>query len=241
MTKELPKRQHAELEAQIQSQLCSFGARLRELRLKRGWTLEELACRSGLSKAFISRLESGGRQASIAAALTLSRVFDVSLASLFESELATEPCVIVRASGAVVKSMNGLKYVSLSNAGRFFNLQPIKVTVPVLRRGQEHYHHDGEEWVYVLSGALTLSLAGKTYDLEPGDAAHFDSRLPHRLIARGNRDAEVLLVASPVSGGSPSPLPQASQHRAIPMPTLQTFPVAPSPRLNPRLIQKTKK
>jgi transcriptional regulator with XRE-family HTH domain len=212
------------LEQQIQSQLCSFGARLRELRLKRGWTLEELACRSGLSKAFLSRLESGGRQASIAAALTLSRILDVSLASLFESELATEPCVIVRAADAVTKSMNGLKYVSLSNAGRFFNLQPIKVVVPSSRRGQEHYHHDGEEWVYVLTGSLTLSLAGKTYDLEPGDAAHFDSRLPHRLIARGNCDAEVLLVASPVAAASGTALPSVSQRRAIPMPALQTFP-----------------
>src|SRR5580692_3068016 len=98
MTTKLPKRQHMPWEAQIQSQLCSFGARLRELRLQRGWTLEELACRSSLSKAFLSRLESGGRQASIAAALTLARIFDVSLASLFESELATEPCVIVRAA-----------------------------------------------------------------------------------------------------------------------------------------------
>jgi transcriptional regulator with XRE-family HTH domain len=240
MTKQLPKRQHTEMEEQIQSQLGSFGARLRELRLKRGWTLEELACRSGLSKAFISRLESGGRQASIAAALTFSRIFDVSLASLFESELATEPCVIVRAADAVVKSMNGLQYVTLSNAGRFFNLQPIKVTVPLSRRGQEHYHHDGEEWVYVLSGALTLSLGGKTYDLEPGDAAHFDSRLPHRLIARGKCDAEVLLVASPVSSAAPAALPHVSQHRAIPMPNLQRITYPPKSRLDQFISKPTK-
>jgi transcriptional regulator with XRE-family HTH domain len=215
MTTKLPERQSTELEDQIQAQLSSFGAQLRELRLKRGWTLEELACRSGLSKAFLSRLESGGRQASIAAALTLAGVFNVSLASLFESQL--EPCVIVRGAGAVEKSINGLKYAPLSNAGRFYNLQPLKVTVPVSRRGNEHYQHDGEEWVYVLSGALTLSLAGKTYDLAPGDAAHFDSRRPHRLIANGKKDAEVLLVASPVAGSGQAMLPAASQHRAIPM------------------------
>jgi transcriptional regulator with XRE-family HTH domain/uncharacterized cupin superfamily protein len=216
MTKELSEGQPTQLEDEVQSQLNSFGARLRELRLKRGWTLEELACRSSLSKAFLSRLESGGRQASIAAALTLSRIFDVSLASLFESQLAKEPCVIVRAADVVEKSVNGLKYVLLSHAGRFFNLQPIKVVVPISRRGDEHYHHDGEEWIYVMSGALTLSLAGKTYELTPGDAAHFDSRLPHRLIAKGKKDAEVLLVASPVGNSSQMTLPANSQHRAIP-------------------------
>ena len=213
------------VESQIQSQLCSFGARLRELRLKRGWTLEELACRSGLSKAFLSRLESGGRQASIAAALTLAGIFDVSLASLFESQPGRERCVIVRGANAVEKSINGLKCAPLSDAGRFFNLQPIKITVPVSRRGSEHYHHDGEEWIYLLSGTLTLSLAGKTYALMPGDAAHFDSRLPHRLIASGRKDAEVLLVASPVANTAQVMLPAMREHRAIlPMRLLELKP-----------------
>jgi transcriptional regulator with XRE-family HTH domain len=226
----LPKRQQGEWEDQIQSQLGSFGVRLRELRLARGWTLEELACRSGLSKAFLSRLESSGRQASIAAVLTLARVFDVSLTSLFESAGAAEPCVIVRACEAETRQLNGLKYVNLSHAGRFFNLQPIKVIVPLSRQGADHYHHDGEEWIYVLAGGLTLSLAGKTYELNPGDAAHFDSRLPHRLIARGDCDAEVLLVAAPVNAAGAMAMPAASQFRAIPMPALQSFPSAPSPR-----------
>lgn len=216
MTTTLPERHQPpdNTDNAVQSQLCSFGARLRELRLRRGWTLQALACRSALSKAFLSRLESGDRQASIAAVLTLSRIFDVSLASLFESPLATEPCVIVRAADAVEKTINGLKYVPLSNAGRFFNLQPLRIKVSASRRGNEHYHHDGEEWIYVLSGKLTLSLAGKTYDLSPGDAAHFESRLPHRLIAPGPKDAEVLVVASPVSSAPVNPY--LNQHRAIP-------------------------
>ena len=209
------------LENEVQSQLYSFGARLRELRLQRGWTLQDLAGQSGLSKTFLSRLESGDRQASIAAVLTLSRVFDVSLSFLFESQLATDPCVIVRGADAVEKTSNGLYYVPLSNAGRFFNLQPMRLRVPLSRRGKEHYHHDGEEWIYVLSGALTLSLAGKTYDVESGDAVHFDSRLPHRLIARGTRDADVLLVASPLSGSVVQSA--ARQYRAIPAPGLSAL------------------
>ena len=226
MTTQLPARHQGPDD--IQSQLASFGARLRDLRLRRGWTLAELAARSSLSKAFLSRLESGDRQASIAAALTLSRIFDVSLASLFESPVVEIPCVIVRAGDATERSARGLKYAPLSHAGRFFNLQPLRVKVSPLRRGNEHFHHDGEEWIYVLSGHLTLSLAGKTYDLEAGDAAHFDSRLPHRLIARGDRDAEVLVVAAPV--WSPPANPNFTEHRAIP--TIGLLPLPPERRGN---------
>ena len=220
MTTKLPVRHQGSDD--IEGQLAFFGARLRELRVRRGWTLQELAARSSLSKAFLSRLESGSRQASIAAALTLSRIFDVSLASLFESPVVEMPCVIVRAGDAIERSVRGLKYAPLSHAGRFFNLQPMRVRVSPQRRGNEHFHHDGEEWIYVLSGKLTLSLADKTYDLEPGDSAHFDSRLPHRLIARGDRDAEVLVVAAPI--WSPPANPNFSEHRAIPMMALLPLP-----------------
>jgi transcriptional regulator with XRE-family HTH domain len=181
----------------IKTQLTSFGDRLKELRTEQGWTLEQLASRSGLSKPFLSRLESGDRQASIAAALTLARIFKVSLDFLFESPLASEPCLIIRAEDTVTRRANGLTYAALSNPDRLLSLQPVLVTVPADRPGSEHFQHEGEEWIHVLTGRLTLSLAGDTYDLDPGDSAHFDSRLPHRLIPRGGRDVKVILVASP--------------------------------------------
>ncbi|HTQ32182.1 MAG TPA: XRE family transcriptional regulator [Opitutaceae bacterium] len=192
--------------APVQTQLTSFGTRLKELRTDHSWTLDELARRSGLSKAYLSRLESGGRQASIAAALTLARIFGVSLDFLFENPLASEPCVIVRAQAARARRANGLTYAALSNPDRFFGLQPVLVTVPADRPGNEHFQHDGEEWLHVLSGRLTVSIAGDSYDLEPGDSAHFDSRLPHRLIARDGGEVKVLLVAAPPSARTGVPV-----------------------------------
>jgi uncharacterized cupin superfamily protein len=70
------------------------------------------------------------------------------------------------------------------------------------------FQHEGEEWVYVLSGKLCIHLAGKTYDLGAGDSAHFDSRLPHRLSALGGKDVELILVACPL------PEPAAQRRRA---------------------------
>jgi len=248
MTTKLPIKPRTS-EISVEAQLCSFGVRLREFRTRRGLTLDELAGRSGLTKSFLSRLESGGRQASIAAVLTLARVFDVSLAYFFDSPLAAEPCVIVRGADAEEKTANGLKYAALSSAGRFSCLQPLRVRVSPGRRGAEHYQHKGEEWLYVLSGRLTLSLAGNTYDLGSGDAAHFDARLPHRLIAPGPEDTHVLLVASPDS--NPSDSLASPGHRAIPdmaatslprqrriaasaAPQKTANPLPPNPPRNPR-------
>jgi quercetin dioxygenase-like cupin family protein len=135
---------------------------------------------------------------------------------MFETQVASEPCLIVRAVEATSQTAHGLTYTPLSNADRFFNLQPIRLVVSPKRKGNDHFHHEGEEWIYLLSGRLTLSLAGKTYDLEPGDAAHFDSRQPHRLIARGTQDAEVILVASPFTQSERQKPPLSDQKRAIP-------------------------
>jgi transcriptional regulator with XRE-family HTH domain len=183
----------------VKSQLAAFGANLKQHRTQKGWTLEDLAKRSGLSKPFLSRLESGDRQASIAAVLTLSQVFGLSLAEMFETQVALDPCLIVRKAEAAPREAYGLTYVPLSHAGHRFNLRPIRVTVSPNRTGDEHYRHEGEEWIYVLSGEITLSLAGETYDLDAGDAVHFDSRLPHRVIPRSRKAPEILLVASPLS------------------------------------------
>lgn len=171
-----------------------LGERLRELRAARDWTLEELAERSGLSKPFLSRLESGTRQPSIAAVLTLARVFNVPMGSLFEIRPEDDGCIIIRRDSSGARKGNGISYTPLSGISKF-NVQPMRIVVSPERPGVEKYQHDGEEWIYVLSGNLKLHVGEKQYELEPGDAAHFDSRLPHRLDAGGGKDAEVILVA----------------------------------------------
>ena len=174
-----------------------LGAHLKALRLAKEWTLEELAERSGLSKPFLSRLESGDRQPSIAAVLTLARVFDVPMGSLFENRQDDEVCNVVRVGKGSIRRGNGISYIPLSGASKF-NLQPMRAMISPSREGSERYQHEGEEWLYVLSGRLKLCVGDRECQLEIGDAAHFDSRQPHRLDAMDGREAEVILVACPI-------------------------------------------
>jgi len=193
----------------LQEKLAVFSVRLRSLRQERRWTLDELAARSGYSKGYLSRLETGDRQASIASVLTLARLLGVSLASLFETD-EDGPVLIVRNGGTPAYDADGLRCWPLSARTHPMQLQPLRVVVSPDREGDGRRQHDGEEWLYVVSGSLTLLVGGQSHDLEPGDAAHFDARLPHRLIARLGAEAEVLLVAAPRPGSLPARIPQAS-------------------------------
>jgi transcriptional regulator with XRE-family HTH domain len=186
-----------ETEKHDEPELAMLGERLFALRSARGWTLEELAERSGLSKPFLSRLESGSRQPSIAAVLTLARVFGVPMGSLFGFQQGDESCIVVRGKEAAVRHGDGVTYTPMSTASRF-NLQPIRLEISASRSGIERYQHEGEEWVYVLSGRLRLTLGEKQHIIDAGDAAHFDSRLPHRLDALDGKDASIVLVACPI-------------------------------------------
>ena len=179
-----------------QTEMARLGTRLRDLRTGRGWTLDELARQAGLSKSYLSRIEDGERQPSLASLLSLTQAYGIALAALF-AEPAEENtyCTVLRAGALPPQLGNGLTYTPLSNLEHKSSMQPIRVIVPAQRDGDEMYQHGGEEWLFVLSGTLRLALADEVHTLRSGDSAHFDARVPHRLSALHGADAELILVA----------------------------------------------
>jgi transcriptional regulator with XRE-family HTH domain len=182
----------------LSADLVKVGERLRRLRKERGWKLEDLAERTNLSRAYLSRLENGERQPSLTALFHVAQAYGVAFSSLFESEPDLERGVIVRAAQAPVRRGNGLFYASLSRGSWAFNLHPIRIVVPAEREEGEVYQHEGEQWLYVVSGSLGLEIGDEEFILESGDAAHFSADNRHRLTAHGGRDAEIILVACAV-------------------------------------------
>jgi transcriptional regulator with XRE-family HTH domain len=179
-------------------ELAGLGARLRKLRAERGWRLEDLAERTGLSRAYLSRLEGSVRQPSLSSLFGVARAYDVPFSSLFEPEPEAEGVVIVRATDGSPQRGNGLLYSRLSDGGWAFNLQPLRVVVPAEREADALYRHEGEQWLYVLSGRLRFRIGKEEVVLGPGDAAHFDADRPHRFGALDGRDAEAIVVACAV-------------------------------------------
>jgi len=177
--------------------LTSLGAQLKALRTQRGWTLERLSKLSKLSEPYLSRLEGGTRQPSLAALITLAHVHEIPVRTLLEGDGQTMPsCRIIRSGSSSTRISNGLAYRTVSGGGALTGLQAMEMRIPANRHHDKFYQHEGEEWLYVISGGLNLIFENEQHSLEPGDAAHFDARTPHRLAAIGKRDAVVLLVAS---------------------------------------------
>ena len=188
-----------EIPDQLSADLIKLGRRLRELRKERGWRLEDLAERTNLSRPYLSRLEGGERQPSLGALFSVAQAYGVTLSSLFEPEPEAKHGVIVRAIESPIQRGNGLFYANLSKGSWTFNLQPLRIVVPAEREERELYQHEGEQWLYVLSGRLGLKIGEEEeFMLKPGDAAHFDADNPHQLTALDGRDAEVILVACAV-------------------------------------------
>jgi quercetin dioxygenase-like cupin family protein len=128
--------------------------------------------------------------------MTLARAHSMPLASLLEdAPSSVSPRLVIQAGSSSERNANGLQYRVVSGAASKGNLHAVHVTIPPKREHQNFYHHDGEEWLYVLSGNLRLIFEDGEHLLKPGDSAHFEASTPHRLAAIGPHRAEAVIVS----------------------------------------------
>jgi len=168
--------------------LQQVGPRLRAARIERGFTLEELSELAGMSPSTLSRLEGGKRQATLELLLPLTRYLGLRLDDLVPGDVP-DPRVHQRAI-----ERHGLRIVPLTPEGS--PVHTFKITFPAGAPLPEPQVHDGYDWVFVLSGRLSLRLGDQVFTLTRGEAAEFDTRTPHSMAATGTRGAEVLSVFS---------------------------------------------
>ncbi|MEU9926288.1 XRE family transcriptional regulator [Streptomyces anulatus] len=167
--------------------LAAVGPRLRELRRRHGMTLAELAERTGINESTLSRLEGGTRKPTLELLLPLAEVHAVPLDELVGAPRTGDPRIHLRPV-----TRDGLTYVPLSRPGGVqahkLLIPPGPDTEPTLRT------HEGFEWLYVLAGRLRLILGERTLVLKPGEAAEFDTHVPHWLGPDDHRTVELLVL-----------------------------------------------
>ncbi len=167
-------------------ELDRIGPRLRAARQDRGWTLEDLATRARVSASTLSRLESGKRHPSLELLVPLTRLLGIRLDDLVRPE-SPDPRVrrpATRRDEMVIQPL----------APEGAPIHTYKITYPPVRSLPVLRVHDGYEWLYVLTGKLRLRLGERDLVLTRGEAAEFDTRIPHSMSAVGPRPAQVLSI-----------------------------------------------
>jgi transcriptional regulator with XRE-family HTH domain len=200
----------------IEKLIGGLGPAIRRLRRERGMTLGELAGEIGTSGAHLSRLESGARQPSLEGLLRVAAALGVEVYELLAAPEEPEPGKVVRGESAPFYEGGGLRFQTLIPEAGPEGLAAVKIVFPADRVEPEYKEHEGEEWIYVLSGRLRLTLGGESTVLEPGDAAYFNGLLPHRWDVLGEEGVEMLMVGCGARTSIPRRLhPLTEGHRDI--------------------------
>lgn len=177
----------------------AFGARLRTARRKFGWTLQEVADRSGVSISTISRAERGQLALNYENFSALARALKMDLGAMFAGAGA-EPAELDRP--VLTRSGRGQSYRGLQITYEFLGTQATgKQMSPVLGTvhartidgPQDFARHEGEEFVYVLTGKLEVHFeTGEVVKLAKGDSLYFDSRLGHAYVSTSRQLARII-------------------------------------------------
>ncbi|MER7829575.1 cupin domain-containing protein [Streptomyces sp. NPDC095602] len=186
-TKDHARRPSEEGPAGLERALAGVGPRLRELRRRRGVTLAALSEATGISRSTLSRLETGQRRPTLELLLPLSQAHQVPLDELVGAPDVGDPRVRLKP-----RTVHGSTVVPLTRQPG--PLQTYKMVIPADRSTPDLRVHEGHEWLYVLAGRLRLVLGDHDVVLGPGEAAEFDTRVPHWFGSAGSGPVEILSI-----------------------------------------------
>jgi quercetin dioxygenase-like cupin family protein len=192
----------------------TFGKRLRAARKHFGWTLMQLAERSGVSITTISRAERGQLALGYENFAALAQALQMDMGALFaEAGRPTKPFagpVVTRSGEGVVYRGASMTYEFLGTESVGKRMTPALVKVHARSVGPDDFvRHPGEEFALVLSGAIEVHFdTGEVVQLNRGDSLYFDSRIGHAYMSVSRELARVIGVIS--EPGTPTQAGHAS-------------------------------
>ncbi len=171
----------------IAAVLDRVGVRLQRLRKARGMSLTGVAEATGISKSTLSRLENGQRRPTLELLLALSHTYRVTLDELVAAPEEGDPRIHLKPG-----RVKGRTVIPLTRQPG--GVQAWKIVIPTGNSVPEPRAHDGNEWIYVLSGHMRVVLGDQDWVLGPGDVASFDTTVPHWFGSTGDEPAEILSI-----------------------------------------------
>ena len=174
-----------------------IGDKIKRMRIEKGLTQEELANRCELSKGFISQLENDLTSPSIATLIDILEILGTNLKEFFSDD--RDEKITYTYEDMFETENEELKYSLMwlvPNAQKNM-MEPIMITLQPGGQYLEEDPHEGEEFGYVLQGAVSIHLGNKTYKAKKGESFYYTADKTHFLSSKNG--ATLIWVSSPPS------------------------------------------
>jgi len=172
----------ADAQTSIEQAVSGIGAKVAAARAERGWSLQQLANRAGLSPAAAHKIEKSGMTPTITSLMKIASAFGKSVGYFIEESDPLRPVTVVRAGerARLYTSKHGLVLENISGRyGPFFVAGAEASVEPRADSGPVPMMHPGEELVLMLAGDMEFTIDGETYAVGEGDSIHFRANRPH--------------------------------------------------------------
>lgn len=177
-----------------------IGARLRAVRKEKGWTLEALASKSGLSIGFLSQVERDLTTLSIVSLSAICQALSVPIESLFSSSrpIGEAPSAVTRADQQLHIQIGGspITYRYLSGQLPDLPIEELLIAEFPPHCDQQGSSHEGQEFGYVLRGSLVLNVQDEQYELTAGDSYRVAASQSHGYRTSAAEGADVLMAVT---------------------------------------------
>ena len=179
----------------------SVGQRVRMVRQEKGLTTEDVGQRTGLSPAYLNQIEADELSPPLGVLIRIAKALDMKLGR-FISTGEVKPFTIVRKDERRIVSrytsaqgdQYGYTYESLAPDKKDRHMEPFMVTLVPSGAKKELSTHAGQEFIYVLEGAMEVTLEDYTEVLYAGDSIYYDSTVPHLVRCSGDKETVILAV-----------------------------------------------
>lgn len=155
---------------------------LKKLRMDKGFTLEDVAKRTGFTKGLISKIENNKVSPPISTLARIAHALDVSLGALF-SAIDNQPLKIVKSGDRLPYSGNNQAGQIIETLISGFARQKMESIIINIHDPESYqatfYSHPGQEFIFVLEGSTSYRYDEQLFIIEEGDSLYFDSDIPH--------------------------------------------------------------
>lgn len=179
------------------------GSKIRGLREQLDLSVEQLAERCDCSVELIEQLESGEVPPSLAPLVKITRALGVRLGTLLDDDQHVGPVVVRAGEASTVTRFKSttstgdagsLDFASLAADKASRHMEPFLIEAHPGTEQAPLSSHEGEEFIYVLTGVLEIAYGKDVHRLEAGDSIYYDSIVPHEVRAADGASATFVAV-----------------------------------------------